>query len=529
MISENVLSVFASVFYAMLLLTFVFLAAVSWGEEVPAYARDPPAGMPVRRMAAFLYRKLCEYRTRRRKQGKDLRIPGEERVRSDLAILYPSLKAGREEVLYRITCIERILLLFLAGLLLAGALHIKALGGGVLQEDGSIPREPAEGPDRQVSVEALPGGEAGAGMETAQQDAAYGTFQVTIHARQYTRQEAAAMAREIFGRFPDSLLGKNKEPGEIRYPLTLPLSAQTAPFAVNWESSRYSVLDTDGSIFNSEYAEDQKENVSLTAVLTYADYRFEKKMDFTVQAPVRDEAQKLYGEIGGALARAEKETAAMDSCPLPLSVAGRTILWKEKVEDPGGGVLFLFLLLCLSVWFVTDQRLHDTILRRNRQLAVDYPQLISKIVLYLGAGMSMRNIFYTCAARYREKQAAGAGRRRIGRGKMETRYLYEEILLVCNELDSGVPEAEAYMHFGKRCRSRQYTKLCSLLVQNLKRGNDALLEILQEEAQSSFEERKNLARELGEEAGTKLLLPMMLSLGVTMLMIIVPAYFGFSL
>ena len=90
-------------------------------------------------------------------------------------------------------------------------------------------------------------------------------------------------------------------------------------------------------------------------------------------------------------------------------------------------------------------------------------------------------------------------------------------------------EAEAYMHFGRRCHLRQYTKLCTLLVQNLRRGNDTLLQVLQEEAESSFEERKNLARELGEEAGTRLLFPMMIMLGITMLIIIVPAYFSFSM
>ena len=100
---------------------------------------------------------------------------------------------------------------------------------------------------------------------------------------------------------------------------------------------------------------------------------------------------------------------------------------------------------------------------------------------------------------------------------------------MCNELESGISETEAYMHFGRRCRLRQYSRLSSLLVQNLRRGNDTLLQVLQEEARTSFEERKNLARELGEEAGTKLLLPMMIMLGVTMLIIIVPAYFGFSM
>lgn len=41
---------------------------------------------------------------------------------------------------------------------------------------------------------------------------------------------------------------------------------------------------------------------------------------------------------------------------------------------------------------------------------------------------------------------------------------------------------------------------------------------------SAFEQRKNLAKKLGEEAGTKLLLPLFLMLGVVMIMIVVPAF-----
>ena len=149
------------------------------------------------------------------------------------------------------------------------------------------------------------------------------------------------------------------------------------------------------------------------------------------------------------------------------------------------------------------------------------------LMYVLPLGVTFITILQTAASEYRSQQEAES-KRKAGK-KQNIRYLYEEILLVCNELDSGVAEAEAYMHFGRRCHSRQYTKLCSLLVQNLRRGNDTLLAVLQEEAQSSFEERKNLARELGEEAGTKLLLPMMIMLGVTMLIIIVPAYFSFSM
>ena len=65
-------------------------------------------------------------------------------------------------------------------------------------------------------------------------------------------------------------------------------------------------------------------------------------------------------------------------------------------------------------------------------------------------------------------------------------------------------------------------------VQNLKKGSAGLLAALQEEAQNSFEERKRNAREEGERAGTRLLLPMMMMLAVVMVLILVPACFSFA-
>ena len=44
----------------------------------------------------------------------------------------------------------------------------------------------------------------------------------------------------------------------------------------------------------------------------------------------------------------------------------------------------------------------------------------------------------------------------------------------------------------------------------------------------AWEERKNLARRLGEEAGTRLLLPLFLMLLVVMIVMVVPAFFSFS-
>ena len=47
------------------------------------------------------------------------------------------------------------------------------------------------------------------------------------------------------------------------------------------------------------------------------------------------------------------------------------------------------------------------------------------------------------------------------------------------------------------------------------------------QAENGMEERKSLARKLGEEAGTKLLLPMMLMLILVVVILMVPAVLAF--
>ena len=65
----------------------------------------------------------------------------------------------------------------------------------------------------------------------------------------------------------------------------------------------------------------------------------------------------------------------------------------------------------------------------------------------------------------------------------------------------------------------------ALLSQNLRKGTKGLNDMLRLEAIQSFEERKARARRLGEEAGTKLLLPMFLMLAEVLVIVVVPAFF----
>lgn len=181
---------------------------------------------------------------------------------------------------------------------------------------------------------------------------------------------------------------------------------------------------------------------------------------------------------------------------------------KAQTPEAWQDVLVLFLLfeaVSVGLFFLSDRDVQEEMARRKSLWKYQYPDFIHKLVLYLGAGLSIRSAFARLAT------------------------YYETARYVHREMEAGVPESVAYEHFGKRTGLQAYVKLAALLNQNLKRGTSTLFLRLEEEALQSSQERIQNGKKLGEEAGTKLLIPMVLMLGVVMLMIMIPAFTGLGI
>lgn len=482
------------------------LMVLSGGEEIPDADHCSAFLRPVRRTAVWLYRICTGLRSKPGKGGYSA-FPGAGKVEKDLSLLDPSKGRRQREARYYIGKIQDLLLFILAADLLAAAVWYSGRSEGIISSDGTIER-PDYGEDSlTISVEAYTG-------ETA--DSA-GTYTVSVGARKYTEEETQEMALELFDLLPERILGENEDLLSVTEDLNLISEEEGYPFRIRWYSSLYEVIDSDGTV-QTDALEEGGAEVTLTAKLTYEEWTFEQTYDIHVYPISLSGEEQLTQDIQTALEISEEESSQEGTYRLPEEVDGIAIFWQEESEDSSFLLFGLILAAGAAIFILRDRDLHDKVQKRERQLAVDYPQVISKLVLFLGAGMSVRNAFLQLGETYLEKIQKGG----------EKRYVYEEILLVCREMDSGISENAALSHFGTRCGTRQYTKLCSLLVQNLRKGNSALLTALQEEADLAFEERKNLARKMGEEAGTRLLLPMVLMLGVTLVMIMIPAFMSFT-
>lgn len=459
---------------------------------------------PFIKMASYILRekqqRMHKAAGRKHNWRKDL---SRRQLESKLRTLHPTVPVSAQVTEYYLSQYNTILTVLFMGVLLCLAAWWSAHSSSVLTEDGYIRRNTYGGGDIPIELTAQ--------IEGEEEE----IFRYIVEERKYTKDEAEVLCLEAVELLPEVIRGQNTSLEDVRYDLDLLTRIEGYPFELSWESSNYAVVNTDGTVDNTELQESMI--VMLTARLRYEQWSWEHQMYVQVNPVVYTYRETLRNRIEQLLHVQGERTGSEEVMVLPDSIESKSIVWREIIEDSSGYLLLLILLAVGCLYWGRSRELDRQLDRRKQELLLDYPEIVNKLILYMGAGMTIRNAFVKMGEDYKKS--------RIER----KRYVYEEILITCNELQGGRSESEAYDHFGKRCQMPVYMKLSTLLSQNIRKGSNDLLHMLRQEADNAFAERKNLAKKLGEEAGTKLLLPMMMMLCIVMVIIMIPAYFSFTL
>lgn len=218
------------------------------------------------------------------------------------------------------------------------------------------------------------------------------------------------------------------------------------------------------------------------------------------------------------LDKSDKETLDKNTIVLPKIVNDFRIIYKDKKDLTFLLMPVIGILVAILLDAKDKEEEKEKIKRRIRLLELDFAQIISKILLYVSSGMTIRNSIIRLAEQYQKRMASD--------DKQEKRVAYEELVVVKNKLASGYSEIGAYEDMAKNINMRSYTRFLNIIIQSIKNGNKELKNILNMEVQDALYERKQNAKKLGEEAATKLVLPLMLMLSVIMVVIMVPAFMG---
>ena len=319
-------------------------------------------------------------------------------------------------------------------------------------------------------------------------------------------------------KLPLVVLNGNASLADIRGRLDFPALFPEEGLSASYLSSDPALLDSYGNVNNAALTGPAELTLTVTLRDTPAREGLRFLLPLTILPPAADPAAQRTKDFLAYLQAEDSRQATAPELSLPREYQGHALRYREKKHREAR--LFLLLGAVAALLFLLKERQDraDAAALRQRQLLLDYPELVSKLLVLLGAGMNARNALLSIAADYSAEQQK----------KAAPRAAYEELKRALLLLRAGESESRMYRAFGRACGLRQYMKLASLLEQNQRTGVAALRTILAAEMTLAWEERKNLARRLGEEAGTRLLLPLFLMLLVVMIVMVVPAFFSFS-
>lgn len=338
---------------------------------------------------------------------------------------------------------------------------------------------------------------------------------VEVSERQYSAKEVQELFSRIIRKMDRLILAGNETLDRVDEDLDLVTDIPGEPVKVSWELDRYDVMDIQGKLKEQNISE-KGVLVKLNAVLTYTANE-EEQASYQCVACVYP--KKLSGEestkkdVEEAIKKADTATKEKKKLILPEMLDTNELRYYQPFNERGPVITVMGMMIGILLYALQKQNIRKAEEERKKQMIEDYPEVISKLTLYLGAGMTVKKAWRKITEGYMKEKEDG-----------NERYVYEEMRQTCHEMDSGVTEAEGYENFGRRCDLQIYIRLGALLSQNLRKGTKGLSELLKLESIQAFEERKARAKRLGEEAGTKLLLPMFLMLAVVLIIVIVPAF-----
>ncbi len=400
---------------------------------------------------------------------------------------------------------EKIKLIVLVSFLIGGAILVSDYLNNRVQFDGVLTRKEAGKGDSTENVEVFFNDN-------------HETKTIEIEEQALDENQLEEIFDEVIREIDKTYLGKNKSPDKVQYDLVLKSKYADGLVKAAWQVDDYSIITTEGRVNEKNIPEDGQ-IVHLQVVLSYGEsQRIYQLTVFVCQLGMDTFAGQSY-----AIEKAVEELASSDTkakVRLPEKVEDMSLSWKLPMDYRGLQLMLLGLAGALGVYLSDRQEKKKAAKAIASERIRDYPLIVSDLSILMAAGMSFRMALEKIVGRYYKKLEKDKSKRSAG---------YEDMAHCLRRMKDGIGEKTAIEELGKYSDCKEYRKLSMLLSQNLMKGSKDLIISLENEEEAAFEMKKQRAIRAGEEASTKLLLPMSGMLFIVIVVLVIPAVLQINL
>ena len=311
------------------------------------------------------------------------------------------------------------------------------------------------------------------------------SYQLKVREEQPSEKQANELFTQAKKEIDDSFCEENQSVEQVRGHINMKEAYAQGAVEAEWTLSDYDLVDIDGDVNQDEL----------------------------------DAGERLIKGINRHI-DSEMSKTGTKKLTLPDEVDGVKLSWSQEKSNTAAKIAMLEVVVIVLLVLEKKEKKKTAQKERNIQLQLEYPEIVSKMAVLMGSGMTVEQAWNRITARYLDK------RKNNDENIMPA---YEEMLVTERKISDGVTGRKAYAGFAERVKLPCYQKLVRIILQSIHKGSKGVCEMLEKESEDAFDERRLLALKLGEEAGTKMLMPMMIMMAIVIAIVIAPAIIDFKI
>ena len=311
------------------------------------------------------------------------------------------------------------------------------------------------------------------------------------------------------------ILGENSSLREVRSDLNLIKELSGYGVTISWRSQMPEVVSHTG-IIDENAGSPMGTEVILEATLRCGDEFEVLEIPVTVYEKERSWEERFFD----SLEQLVQQNPESETVILPTEFEESPITYRSSSHTTNLFLVLLGAAAAVILHLKEQNDLQEAKKRREEQLTLAYQDLVSSFLILTGAGYSPKEAWRKMTKDMETSFEGETAERNL--------VLLREMKITINQMETGIPETRAYADFGKRCGIRCYIRFASLLESCVQTGGKNLRNLLEAEMEEAFKQRADLAKRKGEEASSKLLLPLFGMLSVVMVMVAAPAFLSFG-
>ncbi len=314
-----------------------------------------------------------------------------------------------------------------------------------------------------------------------------------IQPRDLTNEDAEALFDRCEAWLADCIKGENPGLESVFTDLFLPDRNRDETVFISWESSDPKLLGEDGRV--SLWGAEDGQRLSLNCLMMAEGCSREAVFRIVLMPSLSDEEAMLYAELSRTVDEINAGTEEK-TVELPGTVGGLKAGWRTDADPAAPKIALTAALLLAAIWIGRYESLEKKLKSRAKSLEDQTPEVMTRLVLLLDAGLVTESALKELAENSKEEDGP------LFKALPDIRDL-------C--LNSNISFSHAFHSFAVSGGIRELIRFSSLIEENASHGSE-LSDKLRSESARMHGERLNKAKARAKEAETKLCMPLMLLL-----------------